>query len=339
MILVTGGTGLVGSHLLLELLRSGEKVRALYRNSQKWDTVLKVFSYSLSMKEAKSLFNRIEWIQADLTEIPGLEIAFEGVTRVYHCGAHVSFDPSKDALLRKINIEGTANIVNLSIHHRINKLCFVSSIATLDKRPDHTSVSENSHWNKENDHTMYAITKYGAEMEVWRASQEGVPVVIVNPGIIIGPGFWENGSGQIFSKVNKGLQYHFPKTTGFVGVEDVVQVMIQLMNSSVRNEQFIVVSENLSFRNILRETARVLGKPEPSKPLKPWMVYLGWISEKFTSPFIRKERKLNRWSATTLFEDTFYSNDKVRERLDYNFEPISQVIYRTSQMFRKEIKD
>ncbi len=216
-------------------------------------------------------------MQADVTDLPALSKAFAGIEYVYHCAAKVSFDSSKDLELRKINIEGTANVVNYCIKNKIKKLCHVSSIATFDLKPGEKEITEASLWNKELDHNMYAITKYGAETEVWRASQEGVPVVIVNPGVIIGPGFWENGSGKIFSKVNSGLNYYFTKTTGFVGVWDVVKVMQQLMNSPVKNEDFIVVSENLSFREIFGMTAKSLGKPAPSKKLKKWMIFTGWL--------------------------------------------------------------
>lgn len=336
MILVTGGTGLVGSHLLLDLTRSGESPRAIYRSRESITTVKKVFSYNLSEAEAETFFSRIDWIQADITEVPSLNKAFSEVTEVYHCAALVSFDPSKDSQLRKTNIEGTANVVNFCIKEQVKKLCFVSSIATLDKKPGKNTITENSHWNKELDHTMYAITKYGAEMEIWRASQEGVPVVIVNPGVIIGPGYWDSGSGQIFQRVNKGLKYYFPKVTGFVGVEDVVKPMRQLMAPDVKNEQFILVSENVSFKTLLQEVAENLEKKAPPKKLKPWMVNLGWIWQEATGFFFGKERQLNKHSSKSLFEETLYSNEKIKEVLNYSFEPVAKAVQRTGKIYKKE---
>ena len=338
MILVTGGTGLVGSHLLLQLLRSGEKVKAIFRKEQSLNDVKKVFSYTLSETEVSRHFNKIEWVKADITDVPSLERAFEDVERVYHCAALVSFDTSRDAQLRKINIEGTANVVNFCIKNKIEKLCYVSSIATMDKAPGKKEISESSSWNKEVDHSMYAITKYGAEMEVWRGSQEGVPVVIVNPGVIIGPGFWDSGSGKLFRKIDSGLKYHFPKVTGFVGVSDVVSIMQKLMNSPVKNQKYILVAENGSFRSVLDDTAKALDKIPPTKELKPWMVTTGWLLQQFSSPFSGKERLLDSNSRKSLFENTFYNSDKVKQELDYNFEPISKVIARTAEIFRKEKK-
>ncbi len=339
MILVTGGTGLVGSHLLLDLTRSGKKVRAIYRSKESLTAVKKVFSYTNSEERTEELLRQIEWVKADIIDIPALDKAFKGITRVYHCAALISFDPSMDATLRKVNIEGTANIVNFCIKNDIEKLCFVSSIATLDKKPGENIISETSHWNKENDHNMYSITKYGAEMEVWRASQEGIPVVIINPGIIIGAGYWSSGSGEIFRRIAKGLKYYIPKTTGFVGVTDVVKTMRFLMESPVKNEQFIVISENVSFEKVLTKVAEVLKKPAPKNRLQPWMVYTGWLLEVLKSPFSSKERKLNRYSSKTVFQDHYYSNEKVISQTGHEFEPIEEVIEDSAKLFRIDLSE
>ncbi len=336
MILVTGGTGLVGSHLLLELVKSQEKVRAIYRSEKSLQAVKKVFAYRVPEEESIRLFNSIQWMRADITDIPALSKAFKGVDYVYHCAAYISFDPSEDLKLRRINIEGTANVVNLCISTKVRKLCYVSSIATFSKKPGQAEITENSHWNKEKNHTMYAITKFGAEMEVWRASQEGVPVVIVNPGVIIGPGFWNSGSGLIFLKVDRGLKYHFPKITGFVGVQDVVFGMHQLMDSPIEGEQFVLVAENRSFRSILEKVAESIDKPAPSKPLKPWMVTAGWLWENSLGRLSGKKRQLSRHSAKSLFEKTSYSSEKIIIRLNFNFEDLNRVIDQTGSFYKKD---
>lgn len=336
MILVTGGTGLVGSHLLLSLVSTGKNVRAIYRTEESLNAVRNVFSYSCSDKESEHLFSKIDWQKADITDIPSLEAAFKGVEYVFHCAAMVSFDTSKDQALRKVNIEGTANIVNYCIKNKVKKLCHVSSIATFDQKPGEKVITELSLWNKELDHNMYAITKYGAEMEVWRAGQEGIPVVIINPGVIIGPGFWNSGSGKIFQKVYEGLDYYFPKTTGFVGVWDVVKVMEELTFSPVNNEEFILVSENISFREVFEMTANSLGKPVPTKKLKKWMIVVGWIWQEISGLFSQKERQLDSRSQKSLFEHSFYSSGKLGQEKNFEFEPISKVIEKTASAFIKD---
>ena len=337
MILLTGGTGLVGSHLLYDLIKSGAHVRAIYRQKNSLKRVKKVFSYYQPIEEVELLFEKIEWFQADILDVPALESAFRGIKRVYHCAAMVTFNPSKYKKLRKTNIEGTANVVNLCIINNIEKLCFVSSIATLDQKPGEAYIHENSYWSKEENHNAYAISKYGAEIEVWRASQEGIPVIIVNPGVILGPGFWNTGSGLMFKKIQQGLCFYFLKTTGFVGVQDVARIMQQLMHSSVQNEQFILVSENTSFKTVFTFIAQCLGKPVPKKELKPWMVTLRWILEKI-SGFFGKQKHLTSESADTLFQHSFYSSNKVKDLLEIDFRSIEEEVKMTCNYFQSDLK-
>ena len=187
------------------------------------------------------LFEKIEWIEADINDIPALEKAFQDITHVFHCAAFISFDPNDLQRLVEVNEIGTANIVNLCIANQIKKLCYVSTIAAIGKEPNNKWVSEETEWQNELV-SPYALTKYLAEMEVWRATQEGIPVIIVNPGVIIGPGFWESGSGKLFPTAAKGYKYAPPGGSGFVAVEDVVNMMVQLMESNISNERYIAVA-------------------------------------------------------------------------------------------------
>ena len=157
MILVTGGTGLVGAHLLYQLLIENEGLKAICRRSSDLNLVKKVFGYYT--EDVDSVFNRIEWFEADITDVVSLEKAFENVKEVYHSAALVSFDPKDYVAMRKINIEGTSNIVNLCIDHNIKKLCFVSSIGTIEKSVNNKVIDEDCEWNPEMNNYGYAITK------------------------------------------------------------------------------------------------------------------------------------------------------------------------------------
>ena len=192
----------------------------------------------------------------DLNDIPKLTLAFEDITYVYHCAAYISFDPSDYKKLRNANIKGTANIVNLCISNAIKKLCYVSSIATLGHHSK--KINEETYWSGNQDQSAYAISKYGAEMEVWRGTQEGIPTVIVNPGVIIGPGFWNTGSGLLFKLAYKGQSYAAKGVTAYVDVKDVVLAMTQLMNSSIENERYILASANVSYQEIMSMICKAL---------------------------------------------------------------------------------
>ncbi|MFD2543259.1 NAD-dependent epimerase/dehydratase family protein [Lacinutrix gracilariae] len=334
MILVTGGTGLVGSHLLYELVKNHQKVRAIYRNKAKIEAVKKVFSYFT--EEVNILFNKIEWIEADILNIPQLTEAFTGITKVYHCAAFISFDVKDYYALRKTNIEGTANIVNLSIANNIEKLCYVSSIATLGNKEDGSLIDEDSFWNPEAVNSVYSITKNGAEMEVWRGTQEGLDAVIVNPGIILGAGFWHSGSGLLFKKVNNKLSYYTTGTTGYVDVKDVVQCMVQLMTSSIVNQRFIVVAKNLSFKQCTEIIAKHLHVKPPKKQATPLILAIAWRADWLKSFFTGKPRMLTKQNASSALSITNYNNQKIKEALDFNFTPIEKSIENISKSFLKE---
>jgi nucleoside-diphosphate-sugar epimerase len=334
MILVTGGTGLVGSHLLYQLTKENKPVKAIYRNEKKLAIVKKVFSYYCDNHD--ELFNKINWLEADLLDIPLLTKAFKDVTHVYHCAAFVSFEPNKYHLLRKTNIEGTANIVNLSIANHIEKICYVSSIATIGNAINSDIADENTLWNPEADNSVYGITKYGAEMEVWRGTQEGLDAVIVNPGVIIGPGIWNYGSGNIFKKIYNGLPFYTEGTVGYVDVLDVVDCMIQILESNIKNERFILVSENWTYKFFIDAVANSLRVKSPSKKASPFLLGIGWRIDWLYSKITGKRRSLSKQLALELNSKSAYNNNKIKTYIDYNFTPLEKSIETASSIFLKE---
>ena len=335
MILVTGGTGLVGAHLLFNLLNENQSVRAIYRNEKKFETVKRIFSYYTKTPDV--LFNNIEWVKADLNNIPDLTEAFNGITHVYHCAAFVSFEPNKFELLRKTNIEGTANIVNLCLSNQVKKLCYVSSIAAIGTPTTNEKlITEDTDWNKEFDNSVYAITKYGAELEVWRGTQEGLDAIIVNPGIIIGPGIWNYGSGSLISMVKKGMSYYTTGTTGYVDVKDVVNCMIKLMQSSIINERYIVVSENLTFKDFIYKTAHYLNVTPPKKKATKLLLALGWRMDWLRHKLTGKRRLLSKQTAHSALSQSQYDTNKIIRDLDYNFISIDKSIKQTTLLFLRD---
>ncbi|WP_288955546.1 NAD-dependent epimerase/dehydratase family protein [uncultured Polaribacter sp.] len=333
MILVTGGTGLVGAHLLYHLIKNDEKVRATYRSEDKVNKTKEVFSF---YADDDSLFSKIEWFKADITDVPSMIPAFIDVEKVYHCAALISFNPKDYIEMRKVNIHGTAIVVNLSIDAKIKKLCFVGSIASVGNSLNGNLITEENEWNKEADNNGYSITKFGAEMEVWRASQEGVEVVIVNPGVILGSGFFNAGSGKLFSQVFNGFKFYTEGITGFVGVKDVVKAMIQLMDSTIKNERFILVSENKSFKDIFFLIADAFGKKRPSIQIKPWQIAIFWRFAWVVSKFTGKEPLISKYSARSAHSISKYSSEKIEKRLNFQLEKINPVITSISKDFTQD---
>lgn len=338
MILVTGGTGLVGSHLLYKLLQTNDKVKAIYRREHKLALVKKVFSYYTT--DVESLYNKIEWIYSDITDVPALEDAFKNVDYVYHCAAFVSFEPDRYHQLRKINIEGTANVVNLCVSNQVKKLCYISSIATIGHHQNPQQlITEDTYWNPEGDNSVYAITKYGAEIEVWRATQEGVDAVILNPGIIIGPGFWNSGgSSSLIKKIYKGMPYYTHGVTGYVDVNDVVNAMTLLMHSDIKNERFIVVSESLSFKEFQEQTALALNIKPASKEATPFILAIGWRLDWLNHFLTRKRRRLSKQMTKSARSITKYDASKLKNTLDIELKPMQVSIKETCRYFLEDLK-
>lgn len=331
MILVTGGTGLVGAHLLYHLTQENDTIRAVYRTEDKREHVKKIFSYYTDNIE--KLFTKIEWVKADITETPSLEPVFKKITKVYHCAALVSFCPKDYKKMRQVNIEGTANMINLSIDANIAKFCFVSSIAAIGNSVNEKPINEENEWFDEDNNSGYSITKYGAEMEVWRGSQEGLNIVIVNPGVILGSGFWHEGSGKLFTKINNGLKFYSEGITGFIGVQDVIKAMILLMNSDINNERFILVSENKSFKDILFAIASGLNIKSPSVKTVKITTAILWRVDWLLTLITRKKPLLTKNSASSLLRKSFYSSKKIKEKTGFEFELIDNVINKICKKF------
>lgn len=331
MVLVTGGTGLVGAHLLLHLIENGETVRALYRseiNLLKTKELFEIYNKS-------SLFLLINWSKGDLLDIPSLQEAFQDIQYVYHCAALISFDPADEELIRKTNIEGTANMVNLSLANGIKKLAFVSSIAALGDSTQHDAIiTEETEWNPEKPHSDYAISKYGAEMEIWRAQQEGLETIVVNPGVILGPGFWEQGSGVLFSTVKKGLAFYTKGNSGFIAVTDVVKALHLLMKSTVSGERYILIAENISFQVVLNSIANTLEIKRPRHHAKPIVMELLWRLDWILSKLLFQKRKLSKATAKSSYSKQLYSNQKIKDVLKINFLDIPTYISTLKVFYR-----
>ena len=312
MILVTGATGFLGAELIHQLTAQNIQVRALKRKTSKIPDLI----------AANQL---VEWFVADINEPEDLADAFEGVTQVYHCAAFISFDPKDKNKLIKINIEGTSNIVNLCVHHGA-RLLHVSSIAALGDAKKGELITEKDFWEYNPHVHSYAISKYEGEMEVWRGIAEGLDAVIVNPAVIIGKNAGFTGSGAIFKLVKDGLKFYTDGATGVVDVEDVAKAMILLMNSELNDERFTLSADNLHYKDFFSAIADGFGVKRPSTEAKPWMLGIAWRAAKLASIFTGKAPALTKDAAKSSFNLSYYSNEKIKKAINFEFKPLNQSI-------------
>ncbi len=330
MILVTGGTGLVGSYLLYELTRKGHKVRVLLRPGKKAYDTHKIFD-CFQAKPSETLIGQVEWFEGDVQDPFSLEQAMQGIDYVYHCAALVSFSPRDFKEMLTINVEGTANVVNACLQNGIKKLCHVSSIAALGQAEKGEMIDENAKWKTSGINSGYGISKYGGEREVWRGIEEGLNAVIVNPSVIIGAGCQARATNKLFRSIKTFLPFYTTGVNGYVDVRDVVNAMILLMESEVIGERFVLNSENLSLKEFFIKAAGILGKPHPWIALNgSLMTFLAGIDETRarltgTHPFITRE------NVRAALSKSYYSAEKFRSAFKYSFIPISESL---SEAFR-----
>ena len=336
MILVTGGTGLVGSHLLYQICQSETKVRAIKRAHSNTNLVRQVFSYYT--EKADALFQKIEWVDADLLNISELDFAFQGATKVYHCAAWISFNPKHKTKMMHTNIESTTNVVNLCLAHHIKKLCYVSSVAAIGQTIDGGSIDENTPWENSPRNSSYALSKYRSEMEVWRGIEEGLNAVIVCPAIILGPGKWEKGSSMLFKQVWKGLLFYTSGTNGFVDVRDVANVMIQLMEGTIKSNRFILSSESIPFKKTFDYIADALGKKKAHIKIGPFISNISWRIAKIISIISRKSPLITKETVIAGNSISVYNNKKIKTALNYKFRSVEQSCKDFSMLFLKEYK-
>lgn len=318
MILVTGATGLVGTHLIKELAKQNKSIRALYRKE------IPVWSSDLN----------IEWVKADILDICALEEALAGVRKVYHCAAVVSFNPANKNQLQKTNVEGTANLVNACINTGVEKLLFVSSVAALGRIREDQPIDETMNWTPETSNSEYGKTKYLAELEVWRGMGEGLNVAVVNPVIILGAGDWNGGSSAIFKSAFNEFPWYTEGMSGFVDVLDVVRAMILLMESSRSGEKYIISGSNAYYKDVFTSIAKGFHKKPPHKKVNPLLAGIVWRLEAIKSLLTKKDPLLTRETAKTAQTKARFNNKKFLEHFpEFSYAPLADSIQRICTEF------
>lgn len=333
MILVTGATGLVGGHLLWHLLQDNQKISAIRRTSSNLYPLRTIFSFYTN--EPDFYLDRIEWIIADVLDESSLSDAFRNVRIVYHCAAVVSLGNGSEAMI-ETNVRGTRNIVKAALQNSIEKLCFVSSIAACGHVAKGLLVDENVVWTDSDNRSAYSRSKFYSEAEVWKGVESGLNAVIVNPGVILGVSGTETGSSQLFSQVRKGLAFYTNGGSGYVDVKDVVNAMISLTNSEIRNERFILVGENCSNKEILSWMADGFGKQRPWIGIgRSLLLFVGAVSEVLAKVF-RFQPLIDRGMARSATNREFYSNSKITNAINLSFNPISECISEVCKFLMKK---
>ncbi|HEY8661141.1 MAG TPA: NAD-dependent epimerase/dehydratase family protein [Hanamia sp.] len=321
-ILITGAAGLVGNELLKQLLDEGYWVKAIYHATP--------LSFS---------HPNLEIVQCDILDVVTLEEVMDDITHVYHCAAIVSYDPKDRLKILKINVEGTANVVNACIDAGVKKLIHVSSVAALGRIRKDEMVTEKMNWTEETSNSIYGKSKYLGELEVWRGIGEGLQAAIVNPSLILGGDNWETGSSAIFKNAYNEFKWYTEGISGFVDVRDVAHAMILLMNSEITAQRFIVSGENLSYNEIFSSIAACFGKTKPYKKVTPFLAEMIWRVEAIKSKFTGKKYLLTKETTRTAQAKIYFDNSKILNALpQFEFTKIKNTIEYTCATLKEKYR-
>ncbi|MBC8035147.1 MAG: NAD-dependent epimerase/dehydratase family protein [Chitinophagaceae bacterium] len=327
MVLVTGGTGFLGAYIIQDLVEKGYKVRALRREGSK-----------LPFFVPASIFSTVEWVESDVLDVVGLDAAMEGVDTVIHAAAVVSFSPDMKKAMRQVNIEGTANVVNVALEKGVRRFVHISSVAALGRTRSGETVTEKKEWTETSLNSVYAITKYKAEMEVWRGIAEGLEGLILNPSIVLGYGDWNNSSNAIFKAVYNQFPWYTTGVNGFVYVKDVARTTVLLMESTITGERFIINGDNWSYEKVFNTIADAFGKRRPHRKVTPFLALVALITEKVKYLVTGKKSLLTRETARASQSETYYVNEKITTALPgFQFTPLETVIRESAEQYLRHI--
>jgi nucleoside-diphosphate-sugar epimerase len=324
---ITGATGFVGSYIIRELLNNNfRRIVALKRKGSDFDLV-------------EDIADQIDWKEGDILNIPSLDLAFGDVDILIHAAAIVSFNADDKSSMRRVNIEGTSNIVNLAIDRNIKKLIHISSVAAIGRNKVLKEISEDSKWEEDALNSVYAKSKRHAELEVWRGYAEGLPITIFNPSIILGAGYWENGSAALIPKIINGLPFYPKGKTGFVDVRDVALAVRKAISADINGERIILNADNLSYKKLFEIVCNATGQAPPTKALPNWLHPLFSISAKISSWFTGDKPIVTSTSLRLSAQKIRYKSQKAEELLGLNYRPIDQTIKETTQTYLDALEE
>ncbi|MCO6494235.1 MAG: NAD-dependent epimerase/dehydratase family protein [Bacteroidetes bacterium] len=333
MRLVTGATGLVGSYITCNLLLQGYTVRAMKRIGASTNWFYKI---AKACKVPENVISeKLQWVNGDLNDILGLEEILQEVERVYHCAAVVTFKKNEEENLFNTNVGGTSNLINACLSSGVKKLCYISSIAALSRKKELEHINEEAEWEDSKLNSNYSKSKFLGELEVWRGQEEGLQVVIVNPGFILGFGNPDRSSASVFKKIARGFTFYTQGINGYVDVADVAKAAIMLNESDIHGERFVLVGNNLSYKELFFSIAKEMGKRPPRFEVKPWMAkLLRTILNLLAKIGIRTEF-VTPETITNSISKYFYSSDKIKTKTGFEFTPYEQTIKRIANEFKE----
>ncbi len=324
-IFVTGASGLVGSHLTRKLLDEGFfNITCAKRSESNLDSI-------------HDVADQVKWVVVDLLEADLIYDVIADQEYIFHCAAMVTFDPGLRQSMYKINVEGTANIVNACIQGSVKRLIYVSSVAAIGRDPKVEIIDEDTQWTESLLNSDYGKSKMLGELEVWRGFAEGLEVVVANPSLILGKGDWSKSSLQIFNRIRKGIRYYPSGGNGVVDARDVANALMMLAMTERVNERYIISAENILYKDFFGMIAKAMGVNRPTKSMPDWMTSIAPVLEKMRSLILFRPPILTRASLRSLNHVSRYENKKSRDVIGINYRPLEDTINTSATAYLSDL--
>ena len=318
-VFITGATGLIGSEISKQLIDQGHELVAIHRQNS-------------SLELVEHIQNKIEWHEADLFDTELLYDIIETADYVIHCAGIIS-EGDIDSMY-KVNIEGTANIVNIALETNVKKMIHLSSIAAIGKTKDQSLITESTKWEEGHQNSKYGESKMLGEREVWRGIAEGLSAVILNPSVVLGVGNGYSGSSAILPLLAKGPKRYLPGATGFVDVRDVARIAIKALSSEIENQRYVISGYNKSFRSLMTDASTQLNTNPPTAPLSIGALRLMGSIDAIVSFFLRRHRKLTKTSIMQATRSLSYDNAKSKKDFGFEYTEWEKTIERICKPYR-----
>lgn len=318
-VFVTGATGLVGSHILVDLAKESNcEIYAAKRAGSNLGLIQQLFDH-YGMTNA---YSKVNWIDFDLNNIASLP----SVNEIIHTAAVVSFNPKDYDAMTQTNVNATKQLLQRAKENGIKKFGFISSIASLGRTKESNNYTENSPWSESTSNSFYSKTKYASEQEVIKSNGDTMKTFVVNPGVILGPCDWNKSSGTIFKTAIKGLKFYTKGVNGFVDVRDVSSALLRVMEVGIPAEKHIVVGQNIGYREVFTTIAQQTNSPIPTIAANKLMTEFGWRIAKLKGMIKGESPALTKESARTAHGLNYYDNSKLPALGQFKYHTIENAI-------------